>query len=250
MSIWPLLLARYPAGEYAVMQEVSDAAGFGRSRSADGIIMSLWPSRGLELTGIECKSGRGDWLRELKNPKKAENIFRYCDRWYLVTDTEDLAKMEEIPPAWGWMCGNKNGTKMVLKKEAPKLSPQPITKDFLAAMMKRCTQGMVHKSQMEDEIERRAELRSESKNTQHKYKLEDKDRIIEELRKIINDFEKESGCRMNRWDGNNIGKAVKLVNEIGMDGIMSRLLQMRNEFSGILNRVDKSLEVLQNGVQK
>jgi hypothetical protein len=26
MSIWPLLLARYPKNEYAVMQEVSDAA--------------------------------------------------------------------------------------------------------------------------------------------------------------------------------------------------------------------------------
>lgn len=76
-SPWPYLEKRFPAGQFALLQEVSDAAGFGRSRSADGIAMSLWPSRGLGIDGIEIKSYRSDWLRELKHPEKADQTIMY-----------------------------------------------------------------------------------------------------------------------------------------------------------------------------
>ena len=72
--IWELLTKRFPPGQYALLKEVRDAAGFHARNSADGIAMNLWPSRGLELNGLEIKSGRGDWLKEYKNPQKAESI--------------------------------------------------------------------------------------------------------------------------------------------------------------------------------
>ena len=68
------LRVKLPAGEYALMHEVRDAAGSQANRSIDVLAMSLWPSRGLYLTGIELKTDRGDWRRELRNPAKAESV--------------------------------------------------------------------------------------------------------------------------------------------------------------------------------
>ena len=44
----------------------------------------VWPSRGLYLHGFEIKVHRNDWLRELKNPAKAEEIAGYCHFWWVV----------------------------------------------------------------------------------------------------------------------------------------------------------------------
>lgn len=252
MSIWPLLYSRYPAGEYAIMQEVSDAAGFGRSRSADGIVMNLWPSRGLELSGIECKSSRSDWLRELKNPKKAENIFKYCDRWWLVTDTEEIAKAEEIPKTWGWMCGNKNGTRIIVKKEAPLLKAEQCSRQFLAAMMKRISQGMIHKSTLEDEIEKRVGEREARDKQRVSYELKSCREDLEQLQKRISDFEKVSGVTIDRWDSGNIAKIVGVLRKSNPDDMMIKLYQLRDSSEDIYNRILAGIKELENnnGVQK
>ena len=252
MDIWPLLLARYPAGEYAVMQEVSDAAGFSRSRSADGIVVNLWPSRGLEISGLELKAYRGDWLRELKKPEKAENIFKYCDRWWLVTDDETIAKIEEIPMNWGWMCGNKNGTKMCIKKEAPLLKPEPVSRSFLAAMMKRATRGMIHKSSLENEIEVRAESLAKIKRDNSKYELDRKTEELDALRKRLSEFERLSGVKLDRYDMGNIAAAVKVLRHTHPEELLSKLVQTQNSISSIYDAITKGIKELQptNGIQE
>src|SRR4051812_18306594 len=65
---------RVPRPEYVLLEQVRGATGIteGADRSADAIAMSVWPSRGLELHGFEVKVSRGDWLRELREPAKAE----------------------------------------------------------------------------------------------------------------------------------------------------------------------------------
>src|SRR3990167_200745 len=95
LTIWNILRKHFPENEYALMAEVRDRAGFHASRSADFIAVNLYPSRGLAVNGIELKSHRGDWLGELKNPKKAENIFQYCDHFWLLTADESVARIEE-----------------------------------------------------------------------------------------------------------------------------------------------------------
>lgn len=252
MDIWPLLFARYPAGEYAVLQEVSDAAGFGRSRSADGIVINLWPSRGLEISGLELKSGRGDWLRELKQPDKAENIFKYCDRWWLVTTDETIAKIEEIPPSWGWMCGNKNGTKMSVKKEAPQLKPEPVSKSFLAAMMKRATKGMIARSSLEDEIEKRVEERRTRDRANQSYELTNCRESLKALNERIHEFEKISGVTIDRWDVGNIAKIVSVLRRSNPDDLLTRLCQLRESSQLIHKTILDGIQELQstNGIHK
>src|SRR5580704_8704369 len=72
-----------PAG--AFIEQVPDGTGGYKRRTADGLGMLVWPSRGLELHGFEIKVARGDWLKELKDPTKAEAFSLHCDRWYVVT---------------------------------------------------------------------------------------------------------------------------------------------------------------------
>lgn len=121
-------------GKHVVLFEVRNATGFYASRSIDAVTMSLWPSLGLELAGMEIKVSRSDWLRELKDPAKASTTFEYFDRWYLVAP-RDVAKMEEIPGPWGWLA--PEGDKLVTLKKAPlNPEPKPVDRKFLASILR------------------------------------------------------------------------------------------------------------------
>lgn len=135
-SLRDALRKRYSMPEWVLMEEVRDAAGFESSRSADGIAMSMWPSRGLEINGFEIKASRSDWLRELKNPAKAEAIAAYCDRWWIVA-LKDLVKIEELPAGWGLMELQANGSLKEVKRAPARENVKPITRTFMAAMMRR-----------------------------------------------------------------------------------------------------------------
>ncbi|WP_293371480.1 hypothetical protein [Nevskia sp.] len=124
---------RFAAPEWIVMGEVAPATG-GGTRYADAIAVNTWQSRGHAVIGFEVKVSRSDWLRELKQPEKAEPMLRYCDRWYLVA-TKDVVKPGELPPNWGHLELRQKGLHMVT--EAPKLEAKPITRSFFASLMRR-----------------------------------------------------------------------------------------------------------------
>lgn len=179
-NLWSILRAKYPENEYVLMEEVSNAAGFNRSNSADYIAVNLWPSRGLAINGIELKSFRSDWLRELKKPDKAESIFQYCDYFWLLTTDETIAKLEEIPVTWGWM--TVKGCKIKVLKDAPKLTPAQLSKGFLISMLRRAADktSFVHKDSIEDKIKQHVEIALEQKGRENDRKL----KRAEELSKI------------------------------------------------------------------
>jgi len=134
MSYLSALQKCFPSPEYAVMFEVPDCTGFAGSRRMDVVVMGLWPSRGLELQGIEVKRYRSDWLRERKNPEKQELHARFMDTMWLLTTEPGVAELDEVPEQWGWM--HFNGQKLVTKKKAPTRSPEPPSRGFLAALLK------------------------------------------------------------------------------------------------------------------
>lgn len=90
------LRKKYTLPEFVLMEEVRDAAGYNSRRSADGIAMSMWPSRGLEIHNFEIKASRSDWLRELKDPAKADAIANFCDKWWIVA-APGVVKEGELP---------------------------------------------------------------------------------------------------------------------------------------------------------
>ena len=242
-NLWSILRGKYPENEYVLMEEVSNAAGFNRSNSADFIAVNLWPSRGLAINGIELKSFRSDWLRELKKPDKAESIFQYCDYFWLLTTDDTIAKLEEIPVTWGWMC--VKGCKIKVLKDAPKLTPAQLSKGFLISMLRRAADksSFVHKDSIQDKINEAKEIVAQQKDRDREIQLK---RAVQ-LNKIVTEFEEHSGLRFGTWGGyepKKIGSAVKFINENGTEGIKKDLEQLEITATNICNKIKQVLEAL------
>lgn len=141
-SLRSSLAESYAAPRWAYFEEVRNGTGFSRSvtRSADAMALGLWPSMGLELHGIEIKSSRGDWKRELDNPEKSEELGKFCDRWFLVTEEKVVHDLAEIPPAWGWL--EFTGKKLVTRKAAPKRDAVPLDRLFVCSLLRNASEGM------------------------------------------------------------------------------------------------------------
>lgn len=125
--------------EWAFLTEVPSATGSSYRGSADAIAMNLWPSRGLALHGFEIKCARGDWLRELKKPEKADRFIRFMDRWWIVAANDGVVLDGELPDNWGLLV--LRGRRLVCKVEAPKLSSEPVSRQFLAALLRSSVVG-------------------------------------------------------------------------------------------------------------
>ncbi|HEY4556355.1 MAG TPA: hypothetical protein VIG68_07985 [Lysobacter sp.] len=124
----------HPADEYVTLFEVRESTSGTMAARADAIVLSLWSTRGLEITGFEFKVSRGDWLAELKNPAKAERIARYCDRW-CVFAAPGVVRVGELPSGWGlW---ELTGPGTIRRSVVPAArEPEPIPRAFLASLLR------------------------------------------------------------------------------------------------------------------
>lgn len=151
MTLLGLIRQTYPSPEWAVFQEV----GVG-TRYADAVALGIWQSRGYTLVGFEFKEHRGDWLRELKNPAKAESVAGHVDGFYLVAGNDGVAKVEELPEPWGLYVANADRTKLKCVKKCqwfPDRDKTIVKRHFVAAMLRRVSENTVPKSEMNAIVE-------------------------------------------------------------------------------------------------
>lgn len=234
------LYSLFPAGQYSMMKEVRDEAGFSARRSIDVIVVGLWPSRGNELIGIECKSNRGDWLKELKNPAKQESIYKYCDRFYLYCTDESVARLEEVPKTWGYILLNNKG-KIKIIKNAPPLKPSALTRSFLATMIKRATEGMIHPDTINDKIKKAFKEGEENKS----YEVTRLNGALDALKSKVARFEEGLGMSITEisWiekhDAEELGAALKYIldnqhkNKKELEKLEEELKKITKTMSGI-----------------
>lgn len=123
----------YSEREWAFLPQVADSTGSGYGRTADAIALNCWPSRGMELHGFEIKTYRGDFKREMEKPEKAEAVAQYCDRWFLVVPESLKITPDDLPPTWGLFV---MGEKPALAKPAAKLDAKPLTRAFIASVLR------------------------------------------------------------------------------------------------------------------
>ena len=110
-----LIKKRYPPPGFTILSELRDSTGWvGAGRSADVVVFGTWPSRGFQIIGIEIKSHRSDWKKELAHPEKADSIGQYCDEWWIIA-TGAVVYAEEVPPTWGWAIPGENHLKTMYK---------------------------------------------------------------------------------------------------------------------------------------
>lgn len=209
-----LIRKKYPEPAYVVLAEVRDGVGFEKAgREADAMAFGVWPSRGLEVLGFEVKSYRNDWLRELKNPAKAEGIAQYCDQWWLVTEP-NVAKLEELPPAWGWY---EKSAKDILKlmKPATVFTAKPLDRTFIMSIVRNVSRSYVAKAQVAEEIEAKAKVMMEQRRQENDFRLEN----LEALQKRVKVFEEKSGIDLDsewEWPGEETGKLVKELRDLSL----------------------------------
>lgn len=209
-----LLQKRYPSREYAFLQEVPNATGFAVRRHADAVALSLWPSRGLVLHGFEIKVSRTDWLRELKNPQKADDIARFCDFWWLVVGSGPIVQPGELPATWGLLAPSPDGSTLRVVQQPTKLEAEPWTRAFMAAVLRKAGESMVPTASVEAvkaEAERKGFERGKSQSSDTVVARE-----LDQLRTLkaeVEAFEAASGIEL-QWrheGGRRVGEAVDAV---------------------------------------
>ena len=127
---------------FRLVEQVADHTGFRASRWLDAMAFGLWPSRGLEIHGIEVKVSRADFRREIENPKKADATAARCDRFWIAAPAGivDPLHLESLAPSWGLLevVDDRGGRKVRTTKKAERIDQQkPIDRDFLAAVLRR-----------------------------------------------------------------------------------------------------------------
>ena len=240
IEVRTLLTKKFCQPEWCLLHEVSNGAGFSRTNSADVIFMGLWPSRGLEINGVEIKSSRTDWLREIKNPQKAEAIFKYCDRFWLAAEEKVVLNLNEIPATWGYMLATGNKLKII--KEAPQLKPEPISRSFIAAMLKRATQGMIPESSLDATIEAKVNEQLESKKKYQATQYERLNEAFESHKADVKKFEDISGIKIRDWDQKRIAEAVRVVMNGGLKQIITSFEMNRKNVMSAIESMDKVIK--------
>jgi hypothetical protein len=238
------LAAKHPPGPWAFLPQVRNGTGYSRKvRTADALAMSLWPSRGLELHGFEIKSRRGDWLAELKEPEKAEEIARFCHRWWIVAN-EDVVELSELPPAWGLMVPHTRG--LGVSKSAEKQEAENPTYPFFAALLRKVTEIMVPLASIQAQLEERFKAGQEAQRSTHRYRCQDHER----LQNAVKEFEEASGLKIPLYGGGReLGALVKLVENTGASRIRTKLRGDRNTLRRLLEDFDAALEEIEVGTE-
>jgi hypothetical protein len=242
-NIRRLMERKFCQPEWALFHEVADATGVARRR-ADAIAVNLWESRGLGIHGFEIKVSRQDWLRELRDPAKAEAIARNCDHWWIVAPAGVVAK-DELPPTWGFYSVDGRGLNCSIK--APKLPNEHVdgVRPFLAALIRRAGQhdeAELRRKVSEETLAIRTQAKSEAEAS-----VKQRAREYDLLKEQVDAFEKRSGIRISEYVGGaSLGRAVALVQKIGLEetyrtatGLQAMIADMADRLGGALKDFKK-----------
>ena len=239
-DISDLLALKYPPPAWAYLPQVRNGTGWAREiRTADGLAMSLYPSRGIDLYGFEIKVSRSDWHHELANPEKAEHFFGICDYWWVVAPKE-IVLLEEVPTTWGFM--SLTGKRFKVEKPAPKLQPKQMDRLQLAAIMRNLQENFSPEAQIEA-AEERGITEGRKEGAEVVQRVNDK---LKEIECNLNAFRKYTGIDLSSWHSEDrfreIGKAVNIV-LTGKDvAIRERLQSLRDQMKDLVARCDVALE--------
>jgi hypothetical protein len=206
-----LLQQAYPSPEFALFFEVQDP---GSGRRADAIALGIWPSRGYSLTGFEFKEYRHDWMREKKNPAKADRIATKCDAWFVVAGADDIVDLEELPEPWGLLVASPNREKLLTRKKAAPYADRDrsvISRDFVAAMLRKVSENTVPKATLPELIE--TGVQQELARTLEGNALRRAQEHIAKLEAERENFRKVTGVDIHGWRGGDIAKAVAAILE-------------------------------------
>jgi hypothetical protein len=235
---------RYAMPEFVTIANVETPSG----RYADAVALNLWRSRGYELIGFECKSVRGDWLREKANPEKAEGVAQFCKTFWIVANP-NVVKAEELPLGWGLLEAKEKGL-IQRVKATPLGHRREITVPMMVSIIRRAVEKSDNKAELAaatlagrdqgiEEGLRRATTQTE-KHWQEK---------CESFEKLHSEFEARTGVKISEYYG---GKELALAWSISrqIDRMPDSLKYARETLVGATKIIDKVITEIkdhQNG---
>lgn len=236
------LRARFTSPEWAIFFEVGDGTGAQHRRWADAVAMNLWPSRGLSINGFEIKVSRSDWRSELKNPAKSEPVQRYCDYWWIVAPAGIVPK-EELPDTWGLFEVSPSG-KIKQVVAAPKLAPKPVTRPFMAALLRRA--GQVEEDDIRKAVAAKTENIREEFRKSFERDLDVRTRRYKEVHEKTMAIKKATGIDLLNWTPTEeVASAIKFVLSVGAFDTYNGIDRMRNSLRSALDRIDNAFDEFQ-----
>jgi hypothetical protein len=198
------LKIQFPAPAFCLLEQVADGTGARQHRWADAVAMSVWPSRGYTLHGVEVKVNRYDWLHELQQPKKSAAVQKYCNHWWIAVSDESIVQPGELPSTWGLTV--LTGKKMKVVHAAPALEAEPWDVAFIASVFR--NMAVASTAEIENAVNKAfAKGREEGAESGHSYMKAQ----MEEMGNSIKEFQEKSGVEITRWNGGKIGEAVAMV---------------------------------------
>ena len=227
-----LMRKRYSSPEWALAFEVADATGGNARRSADAVAMNLWPSRGLAIHGFEFKSRRNDWLRELKNPAKAESVAQYCDHWWLVA-IQGVVKPGELPSGWGLIevYGKDGREAFQVLREPEKRLATPVSREFMAALFRKLAidEAEEFRAAVRIDVSRHIDKVNMDFDARVQRAVEVRSMQYDAIAKRVAEFEETTGIKLVEHARlpKEVGRAVNFVLESGLFqpwGPVSRLM--------------------------
>lgn len=243
--------AKFQPPEFALFFEVGNGTGGNLRGWADALTMNLYPSKGLAITGYEFKVSRSDLKHELDKPSKADNVGKYCDYWYLVVPKGLLKEEDMLPTAWGIL--ELQGDKLRQVKRPEKLENIPLTKSFIASILRRESERS--KQILANEIDQRCaekikesrRLQEENFQTKLEYEKNLISRRMEQMKQSIADFEAKSGLKIDGYNGKYLGNQVKMMEVLGLNEERSfnSVKSLIDQTENYLFRMKKVMEELE-----
>jgi len=227
----------WPSPAHTCLPQVRNGTGHSRktTRTADALVVSTWPSRGMWLAGIEIKVSRSDWKQELANPAKAADIARFCKYWYVAAPV-GVVPVEQVPETWGLVEVQQNTAKIVKSAPASEylLPDMPLVCSILRAV-ESVTIPADHVRRQIDEAVSKHKVDAEKVAADYTELLD--------LRHCIQTFEEKSGLvlsgknSMAWWRMGNIAEAVRIIVDAGSPE--NALKRLRDEYETVTRVADK-----------
>lgn len=229
------LRTRFCPPEWAFMEQVANGTGSQGGRWADAVVMNLYPSRGLELHGFEVKVSRSDWVSEMRDPAKAEAVAKFCDRWWLAVGSEAIVQAGELPPTWGLLVLEKGKVRQVVA--APKLQPEPVSRVFLAAVLRRAQEHVTDEARVQRLVSQARRDAAKSWEDEIERMQERHTAEVAALRETTFAFNRASGHVLSRYNAEHLGALVRSAERMGAD----RLATVRANLATALDAIDSAL---------
>jgi hypothetical protein len=137
---------------------IPEVSAPGSNRRADLVRVGMWASRGTGIDVHEIKVSRGDWLRELDEPAKAEAWWPYCNRFWVVAPP-GVARVSELPEGWGLLELPASGRRFKVVVKPATRTDVRLTVPLLVELLRRAD------NQRLGEID---QLRHQHRNEMHK----------------------------------------------------------------------------------